>query len=596
MTRIPAPFYLVVVFWGTEHRNYFLRFLIPSLLSPGNLHSLPRTTRHRFLIVTTTQDWTALQSHPAYQELACLIEPVFLELPAPDDGANKYLVMSDGHKLATTKVFTDRAYGVFVTPDLVLSDGSIATLQRLALAGKKVVLCAAMRFTTEGCVPEVEAFRETSPAGPLGLPPRSLAAIALRNMHDETLRYDWDAPFFADSPYSCFWRVPGEEGIVLHSFSWAPLLVSYGDLIEHSTDTFNHWTMDGDYIFRNFPEERDIHVVCDSDEIMLVSFTGADDRPGFLAPDALTPRWYNVWPLISHFWKVDRLRRVRMSPGMDPLKRRIFRLAVRIHASKANSATWQKTESRAAKIIAHASAPATLFEKILGQLIQYVRDGRVWPFNLLYTACAIVPYAKAANIEFANQSGVDSYRAWLIGPSLTSGRWYWEISSPSLGRGHGTVADTVTVGVMSKEHSIVKELGSGKTGWGWRGNGQAVHAGRTVPHGRSVGNDGAVLMIALDMDARKIWFGQDGLWFGSGDPATGANPAFGQLSSPVFPAISSRHGGFGTAILRTRVTRDAWTYSPPYGFQPLPDTQPPCSQTHESASLSNMDSYVRGRG
>ena len=135
MSRLPTPFYLVVVLWGAEHRNYFLRFLVPSLLSPGNLPSLQPGAPHRFLIATTIEDWTVMQGHPAYQNLARVIEPVFLEISAPAEGANKYLVMSSGHKVAAMKAFADKAYGVFLTPDLVLSEGSIAALQRLALAG-----------------------------------------------------------------------------------------------------------------------------------------------------------------------------------------------------------------------------------------------------------------------------------------------------------------------------------------------------------------------------------------------------------------------------------------------------------------------------
>src|SRR6185369_6156799 len=158
---------------------------------------------------------------------------------------------------------------------------------------------------------------------------------------------------------------------------------------------------------------------------------------------------------------------------MDPLKQRIFPLAVRMHGGVLNAASWMATEKRAAKIIARAGTPATLLEKIGARLIQYVREGKVWPFSALFNAGTIEAYATATNFEFANQSGAGSYRVWLISSSVTSGRWYWEIFSPNLGAGHGVTADTVTVGVLTRHHSIVKELGSGKSGWGWRADGTA---------------------------------------------------------------------------------------------------------------------------
>lgn len=593
MTDLLPSFYLVVVFWGAEYRNYFLRFLIPSLLSPGNLPSLHGETQHRFLIATTRRDWVAIQSHPAYQKLACTIEPVFMEIPEPAEGANKYLVMSNGHKMAATKAFADQAYGVFLTPDLVLSEGAIAALQCLALAGKKVVLCAAMRFTTEGCLPEMQVHRGASPDDPLILPSRTLAAIALRHMHAETLRYDWDASCFADRPFSCFWRVPGEHGIVIHSFSWAPLLVSYRGLAKHATQTLDHWTLDGDYVYQNFRDDQDIHVVRDSDEILLVSFTGADERPGYLAPNALSPRAYYSWPIIGRRWKIHLIRSVQAVAGMDPLKRRIFRLPVRMHAEEAVSPAWEKTEMRAARVIKQAGATATVFDKICAHFIRCVRDGKVWPLSTIDNAATIAVYAKAENIEFANQTGVGSHRAWLISPAVLSGRWYWEIYSPNIGAAHGAITDTVTVGGITEQHSIVKELGSEKNGWGWRADATAIHAGQYRSYGSAAEGDHQILMVALDVDGAMLWFGRNGTWFGDGDPESGVCPTFDDVKGPVFPALSSKHGGRGTAILHTRVTSDSWAYAPPRGFLPLTGAGSLRRQEPGSGRLSSMDSYAR---
>ena len=230
MANLQSCFYFTVVFWGEEHREYFLRLLVPSLLAPGNLPSLKNPTESRFLICTTAEDWNALQTDPDFLALQRIITPVLLEIPMPAHSENKYLAMSAGHKLATEKVFTDQACGVFLTPDLVVADGGVCTLEELALAGKIVVLCAAMRYTYEGAVPEIEALRQDGPGNPLVLSPRRLADIALRNMHVESLRYDWDAPWFAEMPFSSFWRIQGNRGILIHNFNWAPVFVNYAAL------------------------------------------------------------------------------------------------------------------------------------------------------------------------------------------------------------------------------------------------------------------------------------------------------------------------------------------------------------------------------
>ena len=78
-------------------------------------------------------------------------------------------------------------------------------------------------------------------------------------------------------------------------------------------------------------------------------------------------------------------------------------------------------------------------------------------------------------------------------------------------------------------------------------------------------------MVALDMDAGKIWFGRNGNWLEMGNPDDDAQPTFQGIKEAVFPAFSSKHGGCGTATLHVHVTSDSWVYKPPTGFRPLTD-------------------------
>ena len=103
---------------------------------------------------------------------------------------------------------------------------------------------------------------------------------AVNGFHSETLAYEWDAPgIMAISP-AAWWRVPGEDGIVLHSLSWAPLLLDYGAIGDHDTSTFDQWTLDGDYLFNNTKSIEHIHVVQDSDELFLASWGPLAERAG----------------------------------------------------------------------------------------------------------------------------------------------------------------------------------------------------------------------------------------------------------------------------------------------------------------------------
>ena len=96
---------------------------------------------------------------------------------------------------------------------------------------------------------------------------------------------------------------------------------------------------------------------------------------------------------------------------------------------------------------------------------------------------------------------------------------------------NGTVADTVSVGVIADSHSIRREIGCMKNGWGWQCDGYKMNNGCKTRFGIPVQDESERLMVALDLDRGNIWFGRNGDWFESGDPVLGTHPAFSRLVS-----------------------------------------------------------------
>ncbi|MDR4493603.1 MAG: hypothetical protein AB7P17_12740 [Nitrospirales bacterium] len=365
------PFYFTVVFWGAEHRGYFTDLLLASLLSPRNIPALNKARRNKFLIVTTLQDWTILQDHALFQLLCQYVEPVFFEMPFPEKHDQKMLVMSRGHKLVSMKAYEDEAYGVYVTPDLILSDGSVAAMEQLAEQGRKVVLCVAIRFRQETMLPVMEERNFLKQGQPLAISSRELMGMALQNLHSETLRYEFEAPHFADFPISVYWWASPDKGMIIHSFSWAPLVVDYGALEHHDTQTFDNWTLDGDYIHRNFPNPDDVYVVTDSDEISLVSFTKESDLHFDLIPEP-TKSQYGV---LSHDFKVGLIRSLKDSLIMDPLKRTIFPQGVFLHSEEITP-EWNEAAEQSTRVIRHACRPPTLSEQFHLDVIEQSTNSR----------------------------------------------------------------------------------------------------------------------------------------------------------------------------------------------------------------------------
>ena len=134
-----------------------------------------------------------------------------------------------------------------------------------------------------------------------------------------------------------------------------------------------------------------------------------------------------------------------------------------------------------------------------------------------------------AQLETTNHDGVD------VGTHpITSGKWYWEVQNHN-----DNVAASAGIfnGTIIRDNGGASTPGSGSMGattFASRGeffdhtSGGNKRKNSTATSYGSAWNSGSpVLMIAFDADARKIWFGSNGSWFASGDPANGTNEAWG---------------------------------------------------------------------
>jgi len=146
---LDRPFYFIVVLRGERFRHYFLEYCLPSLLSPGNLPALSTRQPSKFLIATTPADWVALESSPIFRVLQRYVSPELIEIPPCPPGRSGCEHMGVGHKSACEIAFRDAAYATVLTPDCMLSDGTIARLQQLACSGCQLVVAAALRFGEE---------------------------------------------------------------------------------------------------------------------------------------------------------------------------------------------------------------------------------------------------------------------------------------------------------------------------------------------------------------------------------------------------------------------------------------------------------------
>jgi hypothetical protein len=273
-------------------------------------------------------------------------------------------LMGVGHRLISAMSFRERAYGVYLAPDCMLSDGSVANLEALARGGTELVLCTALRLGEEPLFDNLTAQNlipvasRAATGKPLMISGRQMVAAALPGLHSETLTYEWDAPyFFARRPSAIWWRVGQGEGLLVHGLNWMPLLLDFGAVATHDDSSLETWTLDGDYVYKNIGASRAIHIVQDSDEIFLASWAPTADRPRDVS------RRYRRWPFfeVLHSRWVDARKGIQFrdafySGYFDPLKQEIFFLPVRWHAGELGPA-WQTAERRSRAVLGRYVAP-----------------------------------------------------------------------------------------------------------------------------------------------------------------------------------------------------------------------------------------------
>lgn len=153
------------------------------------------------------------------------------------------------------------------------------------------------------------------------------------------------------------------------------------------------------------------------------------------------------------------------------------------------------------------------------------------------------------------------------------GKWYFEVIM--------TNCSKMSVGIATASATLADFVGKDAYGWGasqqgasgassWKNHNNSF-ATFFCPPGAHYITDGDIVMVAVDIDAGKVWFGINGRWDYSsaleGDPATGYIPSFtdADISSAaaIFPMVALDSAGQITGKFGPP---ELFTYPLPTGF------------------------------
>jgi hypothetical protein len=363
--------YLSVVFWGEEYRRYFLDYSLASLMAEGNIPAISNKANARLLIATTDEDWLALQDEPIFKEVKALIaiEHVPHEVPANVPTSEKMAVMSCAHRKLAERMFEDRAHGSFIYPDMVVATNFLSKLEELTRNGAKAVLYMNVRFANENMLSALKRRGFAKRGLPLTIEAPELVRLTIANMHSEMARSGFENDSYDYGCASFFWVVTPGKDLVFHCGSWVPMLIDYRAVEAHDLSTFDLSTIDGDYVARNFPLDK-VYASRSSDELFMISFT-PESRLHYSLEPYLPYRF--AW--LRRLLKTYAAHRYLYEHGiLDPIKREIIRLPIRLRGGEASDAEWRRVEAQSAAIMRKIEqSELSLAERIANLLLDSLR-------------------------------------------------------------------------------------------------------------------------------------------------------------------------------------------------------------------------------
>ncbi len=329
------PFILTVTVWGRDYTEKFIRFALPTFLSPGNIPELAQKRKAEFLIITSAVSKIIISESTIFNALSSFVKVTFIVLDF--DGMSissdqkittgtlprgntvnretSMTLMSLGHRTACDYAAAHNGYCVFLGPDFLLSDGSMAYLDRRAAAGVRAILLPGFRLIEEEAREVLVKYYIDTASHAITMPARRLVRLIFNHVHPEMKSYMVDSGSFSYCPNYVVWRLPAQDTLLVHAFHLHPLLVDVSR--SQSFSSLARDTIDGDFVGYVIDDWDAIEIVRDSDDATVVSLTPKLAGPGIAGGAVPDPEVVSQWAY---------------STVMTPLHRHCFSKIIVLHA------------------------------------------------------------------------------------------------------------------------------------------------------------------------------------------------------------------------------------------------------------------------
>jgi hypothetical protein len=320
-------FHLIVPVWGATYTSLFTDICLPMLLTPGNLGALGKRLGDQFVIVTSWEDYLAIQGSASFERLKNMIPVEFVLVDGLVDLGNSHKAMSECYAMAMHReeVVPGETGFMFLTPDSFWPDGTFRRLIELADQDFKVVMAAGLRVNSEAMSAILKKRIASFPDNP-AFPLTELISLVLANIHQLSMALNLlsRSGFLNMWPSHMYWINERDRQLVAHCFHLHPLLV-----LAPKSQAKIGTTIDGEFL-NNLHYPLDLyHVIQDSVGVEL-SPSERDWGQPLGAPSLIQMVRFSLLHANSRHWYFFGKRIVlNGSPGM-PINSAIADLADKV--------------------------------------------------------------------------------------------------------------------------------------------------------------------------------------------------------------------------------------------------------------------------
>jgi hypothetical protein len=328
MTSPIKHFHLIVPVWGATYTELFTDICLPMLLTPGNLGALGKRPGDQFVIMTTWEDYLAIQDSVSFDRLKKIIPVEFVLVDGLVDLGNSHKAMSECYAMAMRReeVVPGETSFVFLTPDSFWPDGTFKRLVELADQNFKVVMAGGLRVNSESMSAILRERIARSPDNSTILLPE-LIRLAFANIHQLSTAFNMlsKTGFLNMWPSHMYWINERDQQFVAHCFHLHPLLV-----LAPKSETDIGTTIDGEFL-NNLHYSLDCYHVI-QEEFVAIELTPAERNWGqrLTPPSLIQMIRFSLLHANSRHWHFFGKRIVlNGSPGM-PINPAIAGLADKV--------------------------------------------------------------------------------------------------------------------------------------------------------------------------------------------------------------------------------------------------------------------------